>query len=59
MYMYTNDVYYKVKVQGNDNLARICLTQLTIKKLNTEIILKGAEVRYNVNRRSIETLKYH
>ena len=27
-----NDVYYEVKVQGNNNLARICPTQLTIKK---------------------------
>ena len=37
MYTKHNDVHNKVEVQGNDNLARICPTQLTIKKLNTEI----------------------
>ena len=36
-----NDVYYEVKVQGNNNPTRICPTQLTIKKLNTEIYLRG------------------
>ena len=52
-----NDVYYGVKVQGNKNLAIICPTQLTIKNKIQKYILKGAEVRYNVNRRSVETLK--
>ena len=52
-----NDVYYGVKVQGNKNLAIICPTQLTIKNKLQKYILKGAEVRYNVNRRSVETLK--
>ena len=36
-----NDVYYQVKVQGNNNLARICPTQLTIKILNTNLNTKG------------------
>ena len=52
-----NDVYYEVKVQGNNNLARICPTQLTNKKLNTEIYTKGAGVRYITNKRSTRTLK--
>ena len=37
MHTMYSDVYYEVKVQGNNNLARICPTQLTIKNKNTVI----------------------
>ena len=43
-----HDVYYEVKGQGKNNLARVCPTKLTMKILNTKLNTKeGGDSIYN------------